>query len=210
MYQFEGQSIAEETANSITHGIGALLSIAATAVLVVTAAVEGSPLKVVSFSIFGFTLCLLYTISSLYHGFQKPTVKRLFHIFDHSAIFWLIAGTYTPITLIALQGTWGWSLFGITWGLAALGTIGTLLFFEKARYFNVALYILMGWLITVASARVVQCLSVPAILLLAAGGLCYTGGVLFYRAKNLRGHHAVWHLFVLAGSTCHFFLMTTL
>ena len=209
-FRFEGQSLREEAANSITHGIGMLLSVAATAVLVVSAALHGGAMRVVSFSIYGFTLCLLYTVSSLYHGIQKPSVKRLFHIFDHSAIFVLIAGTYTPVTLVAIQGGLGWSLFGVVWGLALLGTVLTLLFFEKARYFNVALYILMGWLIVVALPAVIHQFSFVALMWLVAGGVAYTGGVLFYRAEKLRGHHAVWHLFVIAGSVCHFFMMLSL
>ena len=209
-FQFEGQSLGEEVANSIIHGVGALLSVAATILLVAGAALHGGAMKVVSFSIFGFTLCLLYTISTLYHGIQKPSVKRLFHIFDHSAIFLLIAGTYTPVTLVAIQGGWGWTLFGVIWGLALLGTVLTLLFFEKARYINVGLYILMGWLIVLAMPEVFHHFSLLALVWLTAGGICYTGGVLFYRAEKLHGHHAVWHVFVLAGSVCHFFMMTVL
>ena len=210
VYQFEGQSLREEAANSITHGIGALLSVAATVLLIVGAALNGGAIKVVSFSIFGFTLCLLYTVSALYHGIQKPAVKRLFHIFDHSAIFVLIAGTYTPVTLVAMQGGWGWSLFGVVWGLAIVGTIGTLLFFEKARYFNVGVYILMGWLIVIALPKMIHNFSFLALMWLTVGGICYTAGVLFYRAKKLPGHHAIWHLFVIGGSVCHFFMMTVL
>lgn len=209
-YCFENQSPREESANSITHGAGAALSVAATAVLVTNAALHGSALKVVSFSVFGFSLCLLYTVSALYHGIRKPAIKRIFHIFDHSAIFVLIAGTYTPVTLVAIQGGWGWSLFGIAWGAALVGTVATLLFFEKARYFNIGLYIALGWLIVIAVPRLINLFSAAALIWLVLGGLCYTAGVLFYRADKMRYHHMIWHLFVIAGSVCHFFMMTAL
>ena len=206
-YRFENQTPGEEVANSITHAVGALLSLAATTILIVYAALEGSAIKVVSFSIFGFTLFLLYLVSSLYHGIQSPFAKRVFHIFDHSAIFVLIAGTYTPVTLIAIQGGFGWSLFGVAWGLAIAGMIATLVFFEKARYFNVALYIAMGWLIVLAIPVLLNRFSTLALMWLVIGGVSYTAGVLFYRAKRMRYHHMVWHVFVLGGSVCHFFMM---
>jgi hemolysin III len=152
-------------------------------------------------------MVLLYSASSLYHGIQNQKVKRVFHVFDHIAIFTLIAGTYTPITLCAIQGGWGWSLFGVVWGMAILGAAATAIFFEKARYFNVALYIAMGWIIVITGPRIFDTLSREALLWLGAGGLFYTGGVIFYKMKRVKYHHMIWHLFVLAGSVCHFFLM---
>ena len=131
----------------------------------------------------------------------------MFHTFDHTAIFVLIAGTYTPITLIAIQGGFGWSLFGVAWGLAITGMIATLLFFEKARYFNVALYIAMGWLIVLAMPALWNKFSMPALIWLLSGGVSYTVGVVFYRAKRILYHHMVWHLFVIGSSVCYFFLM---
>ncbi|MBN2342430.1 MAG: hemolysin III family protein [Deltaproteobacteria bacterium] len=209
-YTFEGQSIKEEIANSVTHGVGALLSLAATAVLVVFAAIEGDALKIVGVSIFGATLVILYTASTLYHGIQKPRVKHLFHIFDHSAIFTLIAGTYTPITLCAIRGEWGWSLFGVAWGLAVLGVIATAIFFERARVLSLILYIAMGWMVLVTGPRLLSALSGIELMWLISGGLLYTLGVYFYRKKTLLYHHMIWHLFVLAGSTCHFFMLLSI
>jgi len=173
----------------------------------VSAVDAGQPLKIISFSIFGFTLVLLYAASTLYHALRPLSAKRVFHIFDHSAIFLLIAGTYTPVTLVAIGGTFGWSLFGIVWGLAIAGILATAIFFERARYFNLALYIVMGWLVVITGPGLLRAFSQEAIFWLIAGGLLYTGGVFFYRAKTLRFGHMVWHLFVLGGSVCHFFLM---
>lgn len=206
-YQFEDQSMGEEIANSISHGVGVLFALAATSILIVVAALEGSAIKIVGVSVFGATMILLYTASTLYHGIQNPTVKRVFHVFDHSAIFTLIAGTYTPVTLCAIQGEWGWTLFGVVWGFAVLGVVATAVFFEKARYFNLVLYIAMGWLIVITGPKMFAALSTGALFWLLLGGVFYTGGVYFYRKKNLHFHHMIWHLFVLLGSTCHFFLM---
>ena len=206
-FTFENQSMAEEIANSVTHGIGALCAVAATALLIVFAAMEQSALKVVSVSIYGATLVVLYTVSTLYHAFPKPKVKHVFHVLDHSAIFALIAGTYTPITLCAIQGGWGWSIFGVTWGLAVTGIVITAVFFNRARYLSLALYIAMGWLIVITGPRLLEALSARSLIWLFLGGVLYTGGVIFYRMKNRRFHHMVWHLFVLAGSVCHFFML---
>lgn len=206
-HHFEGQSVHEEMANSITHGIGALLALAATSILIVHSAMYGSAVKIVGVSVFGFTLVALYTASTLYHGIQTARVKHIFHIFDHSAIFTLIAGTYTPITLCAIQGALGWSLFGIIWGIAILGIVSTAVFFEKARYFNIALYIAMGWIVVLAGPKLFSALSFNALLWLSIGGVLYTGGTLFYRDKKHRFAHMIWHTFVIAASTCHFFMM---
>ena len=185
------------------------MSLAATAILVVMASLEGSAIKIVSFSVFGATMTLLYTVSCLYHGLRKERLKRVFHIFDHAAIFVLIAGTYTPVALIAFGGGWGWSLFGILWGLAALGVVLTTTMFEKARYFSIALYIAMGWLGAMTGPKLISSLSAAALAWLILGGVFYTTGVLFYRSR-WPFHHLVWHLFVVAGSVCHFFMMLDL
>ncbi len=205
-YQFESQTVGEEIANSIIHGVGAALGMAGTAVLIVSAALDGSAIRVVSFSIFGFSLILLYLASTLYHGLPHSAAKRVFHVIDHSAIYLLIAGTYTPVTLAALGGGWGWTLFGVTWGFAAIGMAATACFFEKARYFNLTLYIAMGWLIVITGPRLLLAMSTTALFWLIAGGVLYTAGVYFYRSIK-KFHHACWHLFVLAGSLCHFFMM---
>ncbi|MBN2717330.1 MAG: hemolysin III family protein [Deltaproteobacteria bacterium] len=209
-FTFEDQTVSEEIANSITHGIGALAAIAATVLLVVLAAMDHAAVKVVSVSIFGATLVMLYAISTLYHAFQSPRVKHVFHILDHSAIFALIAGTYTPISLCAIQGGWGWSIFGITWGLAVLGIVMTAVFFERARFLSLALYIAMGWLVVITGPRLLSALSTATLIWLFLGGLLYTAGVVFYRMKRLRFHHMIWHLFVLGGSVCHFFMLLSI
>jgi hemolysin III len=205
-YLFEKQTTGEEIANSITHGVGVLLSLAATIFLIVPNALEGAFLKIIVFSIFGFSLFTLYISSTLYHGLTHQGAKRVFHILDHSAIFLLIAGTYTPITLLALQGGWGWALFGTIWILAVIGVCATALFFENARYFNLVLYIAMGWLVVITGPKLFSSLSFEALFWLIAGGVCYTGGVFFYRAK-IKFHHMLWHMCVLLGSTSHVIMM---
>ncbi len=204
--RLEAQSTGEELANAITHGAGAALSLVGTIVLVLSAALEASPVKVISFSVFGSSLFVLYLSSTIYHGLRPSLAKRVFHILDHGAIFLLIAGTYTPVTLVALQGCWGWTLFGINWGAALVGIVVTACCFEKARRFNLLLYVVMGWLVVITGPRIFEALDAAATCWLAAGGLSYTGGVVFYRLK-VKFHHMVWHLFVLAGSVCHFFMM---
>jgi len=194
----------EEIASSITHGIGAGLGLTALAFLVSLAADTGDPWKVVSFSIYGATLVILYVSSSLYHAFRSPRLKRIFRYLDHSSIYLLIAGTYTPLTLINLRGGWGWTLFGLIWGLAAAGVIMTAALMGRSRLLGGLIYIGMGWLVVVAIKPLAQSVPAGGIYWLVAGGLAYTGGVVFYVWKKLPYNHAVWHLFVLAGSACHF------
>jgi len=196
--------IREERANSITHAIGAGLSVAALAVLVTLAARLGDAWRVVSFSVYGSTLTLLYVASTLYHSVRSPTLKRAFRVLDHAAIFLLIAGTYTPFTLVTLRGGWGWSLFGLVWALALGGVLLKVFFVGRFRAFSVALYIGMGWLVVFAVKPLVTALPAGGVTWLAAGGLAYTLGVAFYLWERFPFHHAVWHLFVLAGSVCQF------
>lgn len=205
-YEFEGQSLREEIANSVTHGVGAALSLAAAATLVLPAAVSGSATRVASFAVFGVTLFALYLSSAIYHGLRPSLGKRVFHILDHSAIFLLIAGTYTPVTLVALGGAWGYTLFAISWGAAALGVLSTACFFERARHLSLVLYVAMGWLIVLPGPRLLQVLDGPALVGMVAGGVFYTAGMVFYRARA-RFSHTVWHLFVLSGSACHVVMM---
>lgn len=206
---FEAQTTGEELANAITHGAGAALSLVGTVVLVLTAVRDTSPVKVISLSVFGASLFALYLSSTIYHGLRPSLAKRVFHILDHSAIFLLIAGTYTPVTLLALQGSLGWALFGINWGAALVGILVTACCFERARRFNLALYLVMGWLVVISGPQLFAALDRAATFWLLAGGLSYTVGVVFYRLE-LRFHHMVWHLFVLMGSVCHFFMMLRL
>ena len=195
----------EEIANAITHGIGLLLSIAGFVVLLVLAALRGTAWHIVACSIYGATLICLYTASTLYHAVISPRVKRALRIFDHSAIYLLISGTYTPFLLVSLRGPWGWSLFGVIWGLALVGVLFKFWFVERFAILSTAVYIAMGWLVVIAAKPVITHLPLTAIIWLLAGGLAYTGGVIFFAAKRIPYSHAIWHLFVLAGSICHYF-----
>lgn len=195
----------EEIANAITHGIGLLLSIAGFVVLLVLATLRGTAWHIVACSIYGATLICLYAASTLYHAVISPRGKRALRIFDHSAIYLLIAGTYTPFLLVSLRGPWGWSLFGVIWGLALAGVLFKFWFVERFAILSTAVYIAMGWLVVIAAKPVITHLSLTAMIWLLAGGLAYTGGVIFFAAKRIPYSHAIWHLFVLAGSFCHYF-----
>jgi hemolysin III len=198
-------SPGEELANSLTHGIGILLSLAGLVVLIVAATLVGGPREIISCAIYGSTLIALYTTSTLYHSTSRPAPKRILRTLDHVAIFLLIAGTYTPFVLIALRGAWGWSLFGVTWGLAALGVIFELTALHRFRGAMVALYIGMGWVGVIALKPLVAALPAAGLWLMFGGGISYTAGVLFYVWRSLRYHHAIWHLFVLGGSAMQYF-----
>ncbi len=198
-------SKGEEIANSITHGIGILLAIGGLVVLVVFAALYGDVWHIVSCSIFGAALILLYLASTLYHAIQHPEAKSILRIVDHSAILILIAGTYTPITLVSLRGPWGWTLFGIIWGLTVLGIVIETTRLRRFRAAMIALYVIMGWAVVAAVKPMVHHVGPGGLWLLLAGGLAYTGGITFYLWKRLPYHHAIWHLFVLAGSVLHYF-----
>lgn len=195
----------EEVANTITHGIGLLLSVVGFVVLLVLAALRGTAWHIVACSIYGATLISLYTASTLYHAVISPRVKRALRIFDHSAIYLLIAGTYTPFLLVSLRGPWGWSLFGVIWGLALAGVLFKFWFVERFVILSTAVYIAMGWLVVIAAKPVITHVPFTALIWLLAGGLAYTGGVIFFAAKRIPYSHAIWHLFVLAGSICHYF-----
>jgi len=195
----------EEIANSLTHGIGILFAVIALGILIVSAGTLGNARHIVSVNIYGVTLILLYTVSTLYHSIQDPRKKNLLQTFDHVAIFLLIAGTYTPFTLVNLQGPWGWSIFSVIWCLAL---IGIWIQFDKNgrwRTVSLVLYVAMGWTVLVAIKPLIANVDTRGIVLLLVGGLAYTFGILFYRWKKLKFHHALWHLFVLAGSIFHFF-----
>jgi hemolysin III len=194
----------EEMVNSLTHGLGLVLSVVGLIVLVVLAALRGTPRHVVSVSIYGATLVLLYAASTLYHAFRSPRVKRVFKILDHSAIYLLIAGTYTPFTLVILRGPWGWTLFGLVWGLAIAGIVLKSLFVDHFVIASTIVYVAMGWLVVIAIKPVMAAVPNGGLLWLLAGGLCYTIGVAFFAARRLPYGHAIWHLFVLAGSISHY------
>ncbi|MGB2894815.1 MAG: hemolysin III family protein [Anaerolineales bacterium] len=198
-------SIGEEIANSVTHGVGVVLSIGGLAVLTAFASVLGNVWHIVSSSIFGGTLILLYASSTLYHSIQLPRVKRVLRVIDHSAIFLLIAGTYTPFTLVSLRGAWGWTLFGIAWGLAIIGIVFQVTRLRQWPLLSLALYVGMGWAVIFATKPLLAAIDPGGLTLLLVGGLFYTGGIVFYVWRSLPYHHAIWHVFVLAGSAFHFF-----
>lgn len=198
-------SVAEEIANWITHGLGALLAAAGLAALVAAAVLHGTTVHVVGSFIFGLSLLVLYASSTLYHAIGNPGAKRVLRRIDHAAIFLLIAGTYTPFTLVTLRGPWGWSIFGIIWGLAIVG-----LFFEEAlrrRWvgLSIGLYLLMGWVAVAAIKPLLEALPRGGVVLLFAGGLAYSLGTILYLTRRIPYHHAWWHVAVLAGSVLHYF-----
>jgi len=198
-------SNGEEIVNAITHGIGSLLSIVALVVLIIVAQRHGDIWHLVSFSIYGSTLILLYLSSTLYHSFSSPRIKNLFARFDHISIFLLIAGTYTPILLTSMRGIWGWTLFCIIWGLALVGAIIRSIYLHRFRKLMVAVYLLMGWMFVLAGRQIYLSLPLISITFLVLGGLAYSVGVIFYMWRKLPYAHGIWHLFVLAGSVLHFF-----
>ncbi|WP_292274672.1 hemolysin III family protein [Marinobacter sp.] len=194
----------EEWLNSATHGIGALLSVIGTIALIVGATQLQDTWKIISFSIFGASLILLYMASALYHSARRPELKKAFKTLDHCAIFLLIAGTYTPFLLVNMRGTVGWTLFAIIWSLAVTGVVLKVIFANRFKLVRVGIYIAMGWLIAFASSDLVANLNETALTLTVAGGIVYTAGVAFYLADRIPYTHAIWHLFVIGGSACHF------
>lgn len=205
MDNIENFTKGEEITNAILHGIGLGLAIAALVVLVVFARIYGDVWYMASFSIYGSTLVMLYLSSTLYHSFPEGKVKNIFEIFDHSAIYLLIAGTYTPLTLISLRGSLGWTIFGIVWGIAVVGIVFKVFWVKKFVIFSTLLYIVMGWLIILAINPLLAAMNKTSIVFLISGGLLYTFGTIFYVRRKMKYHHAIWHLFVLGGSVCHFF-----
>ena len=198
------QTHGEEVANSVSHGIGFLAAVAVTPLLVLAAIPHGAG-SIVGVSIFAVTMAALYLASTLYHALPGARAKRVFRVLDHGAIFLLIAGTYTPFTLGILRGGWGWALFGAIWGLALAGAIFKAVVAFRYPKIATAIYLGMGWLVVIAVQPLWQRMPHQGFLWLLAGGLAYTGGVAFYAAKRVRYSHFVWHLCVLAGTTCHFF-----
>lgn len=201
------QTTGEEIANSVSHAVGAALGLAGLAYLVTRAALAGGALRVVSFAVYGAALCALYLCSTLYHSLPRRA-KRVFQVFDHTSIYLLIAGTYTPFSLIGLGGAWGWSLFGVIWGLCLLGILFKCFFTGRYGYVSTLIYIAMGWTALVAVKPLFERLGPACLAWVLAGGLAYTFGVLFYAWKGLRFGHFIWHLFVLLGSLLHFLAIT--
>ena len=198
------QTLGEEIANAVTHGIGAALSVAGLVLLVVFAATRGDAWRIVSFSIYGATLIILYLASTLYHSFTNIRLKRFFRTLDHISIFLLIAGTYTPITLVCMRGPWGWTIFGLIWALAVAGVILKAFFMGRFEKTAIALYVAMGWLIVIAIKPMIQMVPPGAVMWIVIGGVSYTMGLTFYAMKKMPYNHAVWHLFVLGGSVCQY------
>jgi hemolysin III len=205
-YPVTGQAytLAEEVANVGTHALGAILSLVATTVLVELALSAGAVAGAACVGVYGATLVLAYLSSTLYHSVRDPHAKRMFKICDHASIFLLIAGTYTPFTILTLGGGWGWSLFCLVWALALAGIIFKVMRIDGAEAASIALYLGLGWIGLVAAAPIAHSLAAGGIAWLLAGGILYSGGVVFYVWESLPFNHAIWHLFVLAGSTCHF------
>lgn len=196
---------SEEFWNTLTHGAGAVASIAALVLLVVYSALYGTAMHVVASVIFGVSLVLLYTASTMYHAAWKLRWKRILQKIDHLCIYILIAGTYTPVALLGLKGAWGWAVFGTIWGFAIAGFIFKFSPLRKFEKLSLALYALMGWLIIIAVKPLIGAMETPALLYLLGGGLCYTFGIYFYAKEKIPYNHTIWHLFVLGGSALHFF-----
>jgi hemolysin III len=200
-------SLGEEIANGVTHGIGAGLSVAGLTLLVVLAVLYGDVWRIVSFSIYGSSMIILFLASTLYHSFQNPQTKRIFRIIDHASIYLLIAGTYTPFLLVSMRGAWGWTLLVVVWGVALLGVGFQTLLANRFQKLSLLTYILMGWLSVIVLKEALVSIPVGGLLLVAIGGVIYTIGVVFYAWKKLPYNHAIWHVFVLGGSLCHYFAM---
>lgn len=195
----------EEIANAVTHGIGALLSVAALVLLIVFSSIKGTAWHVVSFTIYGASMLLLYLCSTLVHSFKEGKAKDLFEFLDHSSIYIFIAGTYTPFLLVVLRGPLGWSLFGTVWGIALLGVVFKAFFVKRFLFLSTVFYLIMGWLIVIAWGPLTAAVAPQGIVLLVTGGVLYTLGTVFYVWRGFPYHHAIWHLFVLGGSVTHFF-----
>jgi hemolysin III len=201
---YQQYSLGEEIANSITHGIGIVFGIAALSVLMILAGLHGTNSHFISYLIYGISTILLYTCSTLYHAIPSIKAKKILKILDHSAIYLMIAGTYTPFLVLNIKGTWGLSLMIIIWSLTVLGIIFKIFFAGRFRLVSTLIYLAMGWLIFIATKPLVASLSSESLTWLIVGGLMYSLGTIFYLIKKIPYHHAIWHLFVLAGSVCHF------
>ncbi len=196
--------VREEVANSVTHGLGLLASLVGAFVLVSLSVEQGEAWYVVSASVYGGTLVALYAASTLYHALKGTRARNALRVLDHCAIYLLIAGTYTPVALVSMRGGWGWTLFGLAWAFAAIGIVFKILATGRYAVFSTVAYVLMGWLCIIAVKPMFVLLSPSALALLGAGGVLYTAGIFFYRSDRVPYSHAVWHLFIVAGSMCHY------
>jgi hemolysin III len=203
-------SLGEEIANAITHGVGAGLAVAALVLLVIYASIYGNAWHIVSFSIFGSTLIILYMSSTLYHSLTNERAKRLFRKFDHISIFLLIAGTYTPFCLVSLQGWLGWTLFGIVWGCATIGIVFKSIHIGKLEMLSTIMYVLMGWVVVIAIKPLYGSMTQTGFAFLVLGGISYTAGTIFFIKDKIKYFHSIWHIFVLGGSILHFFAVMSL
>ncbi len=197
-------TLGEEIFSAISHGAGVLFGVYATVYMVVVSALHGSALAVVSGAVYGATLIILFSMSTLYHAISHKTAKLVFRVLDHSTIFLLIAGTYTPISLIALKGALGWVIFGVEWGVAILGIILNAVSIEKFKIFSMIGYIVCGWMVVIAAIPLITSMRFSGIMYLLGGGLFYTMGLIFYKLKNVRYMHSIWHLFVLMGAVLQY------
>lgn len=198
-------TLGEEIFNSVSHGVGSCLAIAGTVVLIILCVIYSNAWSVVSASIYGATLIILYTMSTLYHAITNENAKKFFRIMDHDTIFLLIAGTYTPFTLVTLHGALGWVLFGIVWGAAVIGIVLNSIDLEKFRKPSVVCYVLMGWVIIIAVKPMMNAMPKISLVFLLLGGVFYTVGIIFYALKKVKWFHSVWHLFTVSGSIFHYF-----
>lgn len=196
-------TLGEEIANAVSHGVGAALAVAGTVILLVMA--QGDAWKIVSSAIYGASMILLFTMSCLYHSLTNRTAKSVLRVFDHTSIFFLIAGTYTPFTLVTLRGWIGWIIFGLVWGAAIFGIILNVISIERFKKISMVCYVASGWCVVIAFVPLMQSMALPGIILLVLGGVAYTAGILFYRRKDIRFMHGIWHLFVVAGALLQYF-----
>ena len=203
--EIEDESLIEEIANGITHGIGLVLSLIGFFILLTLSILRGGVWHIAGSSVFGLTLIFAYAASTAYHSFRKPHLKRVLKILDHSAIYLLIAGTYTPFTLVNLRGFWGWTLFSLVWTLSAIGIFFKFFHVDRFKIISTLGYVLMGWIAVIAIKPLFAAIPIAGMFWLLAGGLFYTIGVVFFAWKRIPYNHAVWHVFVLAGSICHYF-----
>lgn len=198
-------TLGEEIFNSVSHGAGGMLAIAGTVVLIVIAALYSNAWGVVSSAIYGASMIILYTMSTLYHAITNKKAKSFFRIMDHNTIFILIAGTYTPYTLVPLRGPVGWTLFGIIWGAAIIGIVFNSISLEKAKKLSLVCYVAMGWAIIFAIKPMIASVTKTSLVFLLIGGIFYTAGIVFYAVKKIRYFHSVWHLFTVGGTVFHYF-----
>jgi hemolysin III len=198
------QSVGEEIANSVSHGLGLLAALAGFPVLVIAAGQSGNTAEIVGASVFATSMVFMYLTSTLFHALPSCRGKHVFQILDHSAIYFLIAGTYTPFTLGVLRGSWGWTLFGLVWSLAVVGTVLKAVGGVRYTMISTAVYLAMGWLVLIAAKTVWTLMPGWGLFWLVAGGIAYTAGAVFFMAERIRYFHFVWHLFVVAGTACHF------